>query len=89
MKQSTVMRKREITYCKLKKIDINKFTQDLSDLADMDFKGDKLYCIVSEFESKLKWTLDKHAPEVTKKIMERKKQPWFDENIKKPEEIYA
>ena len=38
LKQSTVKRKTEVTYCKLKKIDINKFTQDLSDLADMDFK---------------------------------------------------
>ena len=69
------MRKREVTYHKLKKIDINKFTQDLSDLADMDFKGDKLDCIVSEFETKLKQTLDKPAPEVTKKIMERKSNP--------------
>ena len=75
LKQSTVMRKREVTYHKLKEIDINTFTQDLSDLADMDFKGDKLDCIVSEFETKLKQTLDKHAPEVTKKIMERKNNP--------------
>ena len=37
---------------------------------------------MSEFETKLKQTLDKHAPEVTKKIMARKKQHWFDENIK-------
>ena len=58
------------------------FTLDLSDLADIDFNGDKLDRILSEFETKLKQTLDKHPPEVTKKIMERKMQPWFDDNIK-------
>ena len=82
LKKSTVMREREVIYHKLKKIDINKFTQDLSDLAHIDLKEDKLDGIISKFETKLKQTLDKHAPEVTKKIMERKKQPWFDENIK-------
>ena len=54
------------------------------DLADMDLKGDDLNSIISEFETKLKQTVDKHAPEVTKKIMERKRQPWFDDNIKNP-----
>ena len=76
------MRKKEVTYCKLKKIDIDMFTLDLADLADMDFKGDNLDNIISEFEIKLKQTLDKHAPEVTKKIIERKRQPWFDDSIK-------
>ena len=74
------MRKKEVTYHKLKKIDM--FAHDLSDLADMDFKGDKLDSIISEFKTKLKQTLDEHAPEVIKIIMERKRQPWFDDNIK-------
>ena len=52
------------------------------DLADINIKGDDLGGIISEFETKLKHTLDKHAPEVTKKITERKRQPWFDDNIK-------
>ena len=52
------------------------------DLADMDLKGDDLDSIISEFETKLKQTLDIHAPVVTKKITERKRQPWFDDNIK-------
>ena len=52
------------------------------DLADMDLKGDDLDSIISEFETKLMQTLDKHTPEVTKKIMGRKRQPWFDDNIK-------
>ena len=46
------------------------FTLDLLDLTDMDFKGNKLDSIISEFEPKLKQTIDKHNPEVTKKIME-------------------
>ena len=58
------------------------FTLDPADLADMDCKGDNLDSIVSEFETKLKQTQDKHSPEVTKKIMERKRQSWFDDNIK-------
>ena len=52
------------------------------DLADINLKGDNLDGIISEFETKLKQTLDKHTPEVTKKITERKRQPWFDDNIK-------
>ena len=55
----------------------------------MDCKGDNLDYIISEFETKLKQTLDKHAQEVTKKIMERKKQPWFDEYIKKSQEKHV
>ena len=51
------------------------------DLADIDLKGDDLDGIISEFETKLRQTLDKHSPEVTKKITERKRQPWFDDNI--------
>ena len=47
------------------------------DLADIDLKDDDL-------ETKLLQTLDKHAPEVTKKITKRKRQPWCDDNIKKP-----
>ena len=77
LKQSIFMRKKEITYHKLKKT--NMFALDL---AEMDLKGDDLDSIISEFETKLKQTLDKHAPEVTKKITERKRQPWFDDNIK-------
>ena len=52
------------------------------DLADMDLKGDYLDSIISEFETKLKQTVDKHTPEVTSKTTERKRQPWFDDNIK-------
>ena len=80
LKQSIVMRKKEVTYHKLKKTDTHIFALDL---ADKDLKGDDLDSIVSEFETQLKQTLDKHAPEVTKKISERKGQPWFDDNIKK------
>ena len=79
LKQSIVMREKGVTYCKLKKIDTDMFALDL---ADMDLKGDDLDSIVSDFETKLKQTLDKHAPEVTKKITERKRQTWFDDNIK-------
>ena len=75
LKKSMVMKKSEVTYCKLKKIDINKFTQVLLDLACIDLKDYELDGVISKFETKLKQTLDKHAPEVTKKIMERKKQP--------------
>ena len=77
LKQSIVMRKKEVTYYKLKKIYIDMFALDL---ADMDLKGNDLDSIISEFETNL--TLDKHAQEVTKKITERKRQPWFDDNIK-------
>ena len=73
------MRKKEVIYCKLKKIDTDMFT---SDLADIDLKGDDLDGIISKFETKLKQTLDKHVPDVTKKITERKRQPWFDDSIK-------
>ena len=73
------MRKKEVTYHKLKKIDTDMFALDL---ADMDLKRDDQDSIISEFETKLKQTLDKHAPEVTKKIMERKRQPWYDDSIK-------
>ena len=73
------MRKKEVTYHKLKKINTDMFAHDL---ADIDLKGNDLDGIISEFETKLKQTLDKHAPEVTKKITERKRQTWFDDNIK-------
>ena len=75
LKQSTVMRKKEVTYHKLKKIDTDMFALNLSDLADMDFKRDKMDRIISEFETELKQTLDKHAPEVTKKSWKGKANP--------------
>ena len=80
LKQSSVLRKKEVTYHKLKKLDTDMFSLDL---ADIDLKGNNLDGIISGFEIKLKQTLDNHAPEVTKKIMERKRQPWFDDSITK------
>ena len=79
LRQSIVMRKKDITYHKLEKINTDMFALNL---ADMDFKGDDLDSIISEFEAKLKCTLDKLGPEVTKKIIERKRQPWFEDNNK-------
>ena len=56
LKQSTVRRK-EVTYHHLKKIDTDMFTLDL---ADKHLKGDDLDCIISEFETRLKQTLKKN-----------------------------
>ena len=79
LKRSSVMRKNEVTYHKLKEIDTDMFALDL---ADININGDDLDGIINKIKTKQKQTPDKHAPEVTKKITERKMQPWFDDNIK-------
>ena len=73
------MRRKEVTYHKLKKNDIDMFALEL---VDMDLKGDNLDSITSKVETKVKQTLEKHAPEGTKKITKRIRHPRFDDNIK-------
>ena len=71
--------RKKVSYCKLKDIDIDKFAEDLN-LSEVD--DETIDVIVNHMERKMKSTLDKHAPIVTKDVTTRKTKPWFNSSIR-------
>ena len=69
----------KVSYHKLNDIDINKITEDL-DLLKVN--GETMDEIVNHMELKMKSTLDKHAPVITKDVTTRKIKPQFNSSIK-------
>ena len=71
---------KQVMYRKIKDIDPELMSDDI-DLKQLDGEGDvNLYA--KTLESALKEALDKHAPDKTKVIKDRIRQPWFDSNLK-------
>ena len=68
----------KVSYHKLNDIDIDKFTKDL-DLLKVN--GETTDEIVNHMELKMKSTLDKHTPVITKDVTTRKIKPWFSSSI--------
>ena len=60
-------------------IDIDKFAEDLN-LSEVN--DETIDEIVNHMELKMKSTLDKHAPIVTKDVTTRKTKPWFNSSIR-------
>ena len=73
---------KEITYRKIKSIDLDHFREDLrsSDLCNKIYPS--LDDMVSGYDSSLSSILDKHAPLKTKTLVCRRRVPWFNSDIK-------
>ena len=73
------MERKEIIFCHTKDIDYEIFTKDLH--LD-DIKESKLDSMVESFNNRLQITLDSHAPEISRIITTRPKNPWFTPELK-------
>ena len=73
------MERKEITFHWTKDIDYESFTNDLH--LD-DIEESKLDSMVESFNNRLQTTLDSHAPEISKIITTRSKNPWFTPELK-------
>ena len=65
---------KEVTYRKLKDVDLS---QRVKDMSLEEIKTEKLDEMVVMLEENVLTALNNQAPEVTKVITERKKKPWF------------
>ena len=70
----------EITYRKLKDVDISQLVKDMS---LEEIKTEKLDEMVVMLEENFLTALNTQAPEITKDITERKKKPWFGDDLKR------
>ena len=76
--------RKEITYMKLKDVDLSQLVKDIS---LEEIKTENLDEMVGMLEEKFSPTLDNQAPEATKVITERKKKPWFGDDLKQQKRI--
>ena len=68
------MERKEITFHCIKDIDYENFSKDLC----LDnIEESELDSTVESFNNRLQITLDSHAPEISKIITTRPKNPWF------------
>ena len=73
---------KEISYRKIKAIDINAFKEDLKQSALCCEEPRELDDLVSRYNSVCSDLLDKHAPIIKKTITVRPRVPWFSDTIK-------
>ena len=73
------MERKEITFHQTKDIDYEIFTKDLH--LD-DIEESELDSTVECFHNRLQTTLDSHAPEISRIITTRAKNPWFTPKLK-------
>ena len=72
-----------VTYCKLKNISPQDFSNDMGNtLGELDLEAMDLYQAVETFNNSLKSVLNKHAPVKSCTVKVMHKQPWFDDKIK-------
>ena len=70
---------KEVTYRQLKEGDLVQLVDNMS---LEEIKAEKLDDMVSMLEENIPTALNNQAPEVTKVITERKKKPWFGNELK-------
>ena len=69
---------KSIVYRKLKDIDSDQFSSDLTDIVDGIDSKDSFEAQVQDLSTALKCLLDEHAPCVTKSVSVVDSAPWFD-----------
>ena len=74
--------KKEITFRNLKKIDKEKFKEDIKKIADESLNINDLTTLVNHYNDKLSQLINEHAPEQTRLVSLRKPTPWIREDIK-------
>ena len=72
-----------VQFRKMKSIDQKKFCEDLRISLQRTESVEDLQDLVAAYNSVLLSTLDTHAPLKRKRAMKVKKQPWFNDRIKK------
>ena len=70
-----------ITYRKLKQINIDSFREDLSDLKHLIACEKDIDSLVNGYNVILRSALDKHAPSVSRRIKTLTVKPWFDDEV--------
>jgi hypothetical protein len=73
--------RKTLTYRQLKKMDVNSFKDDLSQLPLLTNPPDTLDELLAEYDTQITGLLDKHAPLKTKTQTLRPHTPWFNEDI--------
>ena len=76
--------RKKITYRKLRDVDR---TQLVKDMSLEETKTDKLDDMVEKLERNFVAAINKQAPEITKVITDRKKKPWFGDELKEQKRI--
>ena len=75
--------KKILNYCKLKTINMDNFANEISTKVKNDRKHQStLSDDINTYNTFLAETLDKHAPEIVREVMDRTKIPWFNDNIR-------
>ena len=71
-----------VTYCKLKAISPKDLSSDITDaLVNVSLHNLQLSSCLKLFNKLLSDTMDKHAPKKTKIVSNRKKIPWFNDEV--------
>ncbi len=73
---------KQVTFRKLKTIDVDAFSRDLANSNLVVSPPEDLDSLVSEYNRTLQTLLDKHAPEKTRHMVIRHRDPWFNDHIK-------
>ncbi len=73
---------KEVTFRKLRSIDVEAFSADLASSELVVNPPNDLGELVSAYSSTLGTLLDKHAPEKTRNMVDRPKEPWYTDQIK-------
>ena len=76
--------RKEIPYRKLRDVDR---TQLVKDMSLEEIKTDELDDMVEKLEGNFMAAINKQAPEIMKVITDRKKKPWFGDNLKEQKRI--
>ena len=74
------MTRKEVSYRKINEIDLDELSQDIK--FDPSYYNNKTVDeLVIALDRTLKEALDKHAPEVWRKVTARQKTPWFNQQV--------
>ncbi len=73
---------KEISYRKLKSIDIGAFSKDLAESNVVQHPTNDLNKLVNDYNTTLRSILDKHAPIRKRQMVVRHHEPWFTDAIK-------
>ena len=73
---------RKVSYRKLKSVNVDSLNEDLATSELCQNPSDDLQELVTSYNDTLRAALDKHAPLITRTIVERPRVPWFSEEIR-------
>ena len=74
---------RKVFYRKLNSVNVVSLNEDLATSELRQNPSDDLQELVSSYNNTLMAALDKHAPLITRTIVQRPRVPWFSQEIRK------